>query len=232
MNKKIEYKEHKSFTIEDFQECKEVDDPNYFYFSGYASVFGNVDLGNDIIVKGAFEKTLKKFNNKKKLPLLWQHEMHKPIGVAEIFREDERGLYIKGKLPKKGFVLNEVLPQIEVGSVREMSIGFFTKDQEYQKDIRIIKEIDLYEASLVTIAMNPEAQVESFKSINNLENLSDIEYILKNKGFSNTEAKTLISKVKEFSQRDVENEKQRDVAIQTNNQIQEILDLIKSINIK
>jgi hypothetical protein len=80
--------------------------------------------------------------------------------------------------------------------------------------------------------MNPEARVESFKSINNLENLSDIEYILKNKGFSNTEAKTLISKVKEFSQRDVENEKQRDVAIKNNNQIQEILDLIKSINIK
>jgi len=89
-----------------------------------------------------------------------------------------------------------------------MSIGFFTRDAEMEKGVRLLKEIELFEVSLVTKAMNPQALVSGFKS---MESLKDIEQSLKEMGLSNTEAKTLISKVKEFSnQRDAEEKTQRD----------------------
>jgi hypothetical protein len=72
----------------------------------------------------------------------------------------------------------------------------------------LLKEIDLFEVSLVTKAMNSQALVTGFKSF---ETLRDIEQTLKDNGFSNTEAKTLISKIKEFSsQRDASEDNQRD----------------------
>ena len=100
---------------------------------------------------------------------------------------------------------------MKVGSIREMSIGFFTRDSEMDKGIRLIKEIELYEVSLVTKAMNPQALVSGFKS---MESIRDIEQSLKDMGLSNSEAKTLISKVKEFStQREVEEKNQREADI-------------------
>ena len=119
-------------------------------------------------------------------------------------REDSQGLYVKGRLPKADRdVYGKVIPQMKVGSIKEMSIGFFTKESDYKEGgIRVIKEIELFEISLVTKAMNPQALVSSFKS---MDSLKDVEQSLKEMGLSNTEAKTLISKVKEFSiQRDAE----------------------------
>jgi len=100
-----------------------------------------------------------------------------------------------------------------------------------EKGVRMLKEIELFEVSLVTKAMNPQALVSGFKS---MESLKDIEQSLKEMGLSNTEAKTLISKVKEFSnQRDAEEknqeEAQRDVEVK-----QQIIDDLNKyiINLK
>lgn len=188
-------------------EVKEInEDSEYFTFEGYASTFGNIDLGDDIIVRGAFSETLRKNSV---VPVLWQHQMSEPVGKSITLYEDDKGLYIKAILPKSDtLVSGRIIPQMKVGSIREMSIGFMTRDSEMEKGVRLLKEIELFEVSLVTKAMNPQALVSGFKS---MESLKDIEQSLKEMGLSNTEAKTLISKVKEFSnQRDAEEKKQEE----------------------
>lgn len=189
------------FEVKEFNE-----DSEYFTFEGYASTFGNIDLGDDIIVRGAFSNSLAKNST---VPVLWQHQMSEPVGKSITLYEDDKGLYIKAILPKEDtLVKGRIMPQMKIGSIKEMSIGFFTREAEMEKGVRMIKEIELFEVSLVTKAMNPQALVSGFKS---MESLKDIEQSLKEMGLSNTEAKTLISKVKEFSnQRDAEEKTHRD----------------------
>lgn len=200
---KIE-KEIKSFP---FEVKATAEENNIFTFEGYASTFGNIDYGNDIVIRGAFTNSLAK---KSQVPILWQHQMSEPVGRVTTIYEDDKGLYIKANLPKEDtLVSGRIIPQMKIGSIQEMSIGFFTKNYDMAKDgIRLLKEIDLFEVSLVTIAMNPQALVSGFKSF---ETVRDIEQTLKANGFSNNEAKTLISKIKEFSsQRDASQDNQRD----------------------
>lgn len=141
-------------------------DMDVYVFEGYASTFGNVDRGNDVVQSGAFEKCIKEYASKsQKMPVLWQHDMTEPIGVYIDMREDSRGLYVKGVLPKAdAFVRDRVMPQMRVGSVSSMSIGYVTKDYAYDGDIRNIKEAELLETSLVTIPMNTQAIVTNFKA--------------------------------------------------------------------
>ncbi len=68
-------------------------------FSGYASVFGLADLGNDVIEKGAFAKSLTS-RKSSGVRMLWQHDAAEPIGVWTDVREDARGLYVEGRLAK------------------------------------------------------------------------------------------------------------------------------------
>jgi HK97 family phage prohead protease len=152
-------KEIKTFPFE-VKQVKE--ENNIFTFEGYASTFGNVDLGDDIIVRGAFSNSLSKNSQ---VPILWQHQMTEPVGISIELYEDDKGLYIKGNLPKEDtLVSGRIIPQMKVGSIREMSIGYFTKVSDMEKGIRLLKEIELFEVSLVTKAMNPQATVSGFKS--------------------------------------------------------------------
>lgn len=146
-----------------FELKKVSDNEDNFTFTGYASTFGNVDLVGDIIEEGAFDRLIRA---QKPLKILWQHEMTMPIGLSSSFRVDEKGLFIEAKLPKSDtFVSGRVIPQINVGSIREMSIGFYVIDEAYTKTARILKDIDVVEVSLVTRPANPEAQVTNFKSV-------------------------------------------------------------------
>ncbi|EII48312.1 phage prohead protease, HK97-like family protein, partial [Escherichia coli 2.3916] len=68
-------------------------------FEGYGSVFGVKDSHDDVVVPGAFTTTLHKWSEKKALPaLLWQHRMDEPIGVYTEMKEDDVGLYVRGRL--------------------------------------------------------------------------------------------------------------------------------------
>lgn len=147
----------------------------FYSFEGYASTFGNIDLGNDIVQRGAFLESIEdlKKNSKpipntqfaKLMPVLWQHSWDEPIGSFVEMREDDRGLYVKGILPKSDdFVKGRVIPQMETGSISDMSIGFMIQEQTYDGEIRTIEKATLYETSLVTIPMNPKAHVTNFKS--------------------------------------------------------------------
>lgn len=173
-------------------------DEEYFYVKGHASIFGNIDYGNDIIAKGAFLNSLLKTPE---VPVLFNHDPDRAIGRSIKMLEDERGLYIEAKFPKSDADMkNKIIPQMKVGNFKEMSIGIMVKKSEYEKrenkTVRIIQDVELFEFSLVTKAMNPMAKVINFKSI---ESLKDVETILREKGnFSRNEAKSLIAKVKEF----------------------------------
>ena len=198
-------------------EIKTIDneDPDNFIFEGYASTFGNIDLGDDIVQLGAFQESLKL---NPQVPILWQHQMGEPIGISIELREDNKGLFVKATLPKNDTMVNgRVMPQMKVGSIREISIGFFIRESSFNNDtqIRTLEKIALFEISLVTKAMNPQATVNDFKSFKETEvkSLKDIETFLKEGGMSRSDVKTLISNVKEFSnQRDADEEevKQRD----------------------
>jgi len=156
------------FEVKEYSE-----DGEYYSFKGYASTFGNVDHGGDMVVSGAFKECLDKLSAKgKKLPVLWHHDMSLPLGVYDVMREDSKGLYVEGRMPKAdAMVRDRVMPQMKIGSVGSMSIGYFTQDYEWDKDIRRLKKIELFEVSLVSIPMNSEAIITEAKSAVPFQNL-------------------------------------------------------------
>jgi HK97 family phage prohead protease len=214
------------------------EDDKFFYVKSYISTY-DIDLGKDIVSKGAFTNSIaERTKNGKVIPALWQHDMFSPVGHAINITEDEKGIMVESRLPKAHWrVKEEIIPLMENGTLQEMSIGFSVKREEYDKEtnIRIIKEGNLFEYSFVTLAMNPKATIESFKSLENLKDERDIEKLLKQKGCSNTESKTMISVIKRILKssdlRDEVNEEsdtQRDVEEKNEESIDEEA-ILKSI---
>lgn len=185
----------------------EDENKDYGTFEGYGSVFGNKDLGNDVIEAGAFTKSLKR-KKPYQVKLLYQHKSDMPIGVFDEIREDEKGLYVKGRLALKTQAGQEAYELLKMGALDGLSIGFRVNPQEVSYDKRankrIIKEVDLMEVSLVTFPMNPKATVMSVKgeeiTIREWENGMRDAFSL-----SRSEAKVAAKAVTDaFSQRDVD----------------------------
>tara|TARA_R110000772_G_scaffold231460_1_gene342214 strand:- start:1836 stop:2669 length:834 start_codon:yes stop_codon:yes gene_type:complete len=136
-------------------------------FEGYASVFENTDLGNDVIKTGAFKKSLRK-RGYKGVKLLYQHKSDMPIGVFDSIKEDDNGLYVKGRLALKTTAGRDAYELLKMGALDAMSIGFRANPQEISYDKRSQKrnigEVDLLEISLVTFPMNPQALIRSVKA--------------------------------------------------------------------
>lgn len=157
-------------------EVKQItEDEEYFIFEGYASTFGNLDLGGDIVQPGAFRETIVDLMGAKqvgKLPVLWQHDSTMPLGTYTEFREDSYGLFVKGRLPKSDtFVSGRVIPQMKAESVRKMSIGYSTLESENSGSARLLQKLKLWEISLVTMPMNTMADVTGFKSNTHYQDL-------------------------------------------------------------
>ncbi len=127
---------------------------------GYASRFNEVDQGNDTVVKGAFSGSI----GRRKVKMLWQHNMAEPIGVWEAMSEDENGLYVKGRVLDEVAKGREALALVRAGAVDGLSIGYKAMDYSYDKDIRILKQVDLFEVSLVTFPMQETARIDAFKA--------------------------------------------------------------------
>ncbi len=183
------------------------EDKEYGVFEGYGSVFGNKDLGNDVIETGAFAKTLKR-KKPNQVKLLYQHKSDMPIGVFDEIREDEKGLYVKGRLALQTQAGKEAYELLKMGALDGLSIGFRVNPKEVSYDNRankrIIKEVELMEVSLVTFPMNPKATVMSVKgeeiTIREWENGMRDAFAL-----SRSEAKVAAKAVTDaFSQRDVD----------------------------
>lgn len=170
-------------------------------FSGYGSVFGVKDSYSDIVIKGAFEKSLLRWKDQGNLPaLLWQHKMDEPIGIYTKMEEDENGLYVEGRLLIEDDPLaKRAHSHLKAGSISGLSIGYALQDYEMndQKDAFILKEIDLWEVSLVTFPANDQARVETVKSSllsGEIPSPRDFEKALRDvMGLSQNQAKRLMS---------------------------------------
>jgi HK97 family phage prohead protease len=133
-------------------------------FSGYASLFGEVDLGRDAIERGAFAASLDK-RGAGGVRMLFQHDPAEVIGRWTVLREDERGLYVEGKLATDVERAREVLALMKAGALDGLSIGFrAVKTRADRKaGVRRILEADLWEISVVTFPMLPTARVSNVK---------------------------------------------------------------------
>lgn len=168
----------KSLEIKSFPfECKVDMDNNTF--EGYAAVFGNIDSYRDVIEPGAFKKTLQESSHRVKV--LWQHDPWTPIGKPISMSEDSKGLHVKAKISETN-VGKDALVLLRDGVINELSIGYDTVKEEYDKqnNIRKLKEIRLWEFSPVTWAANDLAVITDIKGIDNLEPL-----LTRVRGFSN-----------------------------------------------
>lgn len=141
-------------------------------FEGYASAFGNADSYNDIVVKGAFAKTIQE---SKRVKVLWQHDPHQPIGKPIAMSEDSKGLHVKAKISNTSLG-KDVVQLIKDGVIDELSIGFNTiKDEFDSKGARLIKEVKLWEFSPVTFAANEMAGISGIKSAHLAPNLDKLQ---------------------------------------------------------
>ncbi|MEB3702081.1 HK97 family phage prohead protease [Candidatus Bealeia paramacronuclearis] len=132
------------------------------FISGYASVFGVLDGHRDQVERGAFDKTLRSWKLMGRAPkMLWQHSPLKPIGVWTRLCEDARGLYVEGQLLLNVQQGREAYELIKHGALEGLSIGFRTiaASIDQGRKIRVLKDIDLLEVSLVTFASNTAARV-------------------------------------------------------------------------
>ncbi|SIQ13909.1 HK97 family phage prohead protease [Marinobacterium stanieri] len=184
-------------------------------FEGYGSVFGNKDSHDDIVVPGAFKASLDSWREKGRLPaLLWQHNMQEPIGVYTEMKEDEHGLYVKGRLLIDDDPLaKRAHAHMKAGSLGGLSIGYMIKDWEYasEKEAWLLKDIDLWEVSLVTFPSNEEARISNVKSAldrGETPRPSDVERTLREVGFSKAQAQAFMAKgYSGIAPRDAEQEK-------------------------
>lgn len=213
-------------------EIKAMEDDNII--EGYGAFFNNVDSHREKIQRGAFAKTIKE--NKNRIKYLWQHDMREPIGkILEIY-EDEKGLYLKAKISETD-TGKKAMQLVRDGILNEMSIGFETikDDYETQKNIRTLKEIKLYEVSLVTLASNPMAQVTAYKDFNDTieQNFDKLNMELKQ---GRVISKRNIQKIKEAITTlnslivDLEPSEDTPKAIDKSNEIEYILRKVREYN--
>lgn len=171
--------EHKSVAFK-------ADDIEGRTFKGYASTYDK-DLGGDIIVPGAFAKTLSE--RAVRVKVLWQHS--EPIGRPLMMREDDKGLYVEAQISKTRLG-DEALELMRDGVIDQMSIGYSVPQgkSEYNQDgNRVIKELKLYEFSAVTFPMNEAAIITGVKSLS----YKEIERVLREAGLSRSQAKAIAS---------------------------------------
>jgi len=128
---------------------------------GYASVFGARDQGGDVVETGAYAASLAALTAEgRRVKMLWQHDPAQPIGVWDEVREDGRGLWVKGRVLDSVAKGREAVALMEAGAIDGLSIGYRTK--RARKDDggrRLLTELELWEVSLVTFPMLPEARV-------------------------------------------------------------------------
>lgn len=130
---------------------------------GYASLFGKRDQGGDVVKPGAYGASLRALAGcKRRVKMLWQHDPAQPIGVWDEVREDGIGLYVKGRILTEVEKGREAAALLAAGAIDGLSIGYRTLRAEKDgKGQRLLSELELWEVSLVTFPMLPEARVSA-----------------------------------------------------------------------
>lgn len=181
---------------------KSVDDKEGI-IEGYGSVFNDKDSYGDITIKDAFTESLAKHKENGSMPLLlWQHNTDEPIGKWVDMSEDDKGLKVKGKLFKDNIrKATEAFYLLKEKAISGLSIGYSIVKEKYDNETKtnILEKINLHEVSLVSFPALPSATVTNVKALNTIR---DFENLLKNRGFSNKDAKIISSSSWEYINKD------------------------------
>ena len=131
--------------------------------AGHASLFGAADQGGDVVQKGAYAAALARLKREGVgVKMLWQHDPTRPIGVWDEVGEDERGLFVKGRLLLEVQAAREAHALLQAGAIDGLSIGYRTlRSEKGAGGRRLLHEIELWEVSLVTFPMLPQARVQA-----------------------------------------------------------------------
>jgi len=163
-------------------------------FEGYLAVFGEEDSYSDVVVRGAFKESLAKHKSNNRLPaLLWQHDSREPIGIFTDMIEDNKGLFVKAELfihdiPRA----KQAHKLLSTGGMSGMSIGYKVIESDVNASgVRLLKEVDLMEGSLVTFPAQDNARIVSVKDA--IGNIRDFENFLRDAGLSRKQAKALLA---------------------------------------
>lgn len=172
-------------------------------FSGYASVFGVLDSYNEIVAPGAFIESLAQTRAKSRsLPILWQHRTAEPIGdwKMESLKEDSHGLIGDGALWLEDAPYARIAHRgMSTRSITGLSIGYYVRDSAFDEKTRIrtLRQLDLVEISIVTTPANDDARVDMVKSKlahGGLPSLPEFEQLLREAGFSKTQAAVIANR--------------------------------------
>jgi uncharacterized protein len=130
-------------------------------FAGYASLFGRMDLSGDVVERGAFVRSLAE-RGPGGVRMLLEHDPKAPIGVWDVVEEDRFGLWVEGRL-SAGIDAARAARSMQGGALDGLSIGFRTRsaDEDRSARVRRLREIDLWEVSVVRTPMLPEARARA-----------------------------------------------------------------------
>lgn len=164
-------------------------------FEGYASLFGCTDLSGDVVRQGAFAASLAA-RGAAGVRMLYQHDPNLPIGVWTEIREDARGLFVRGQLSADVEKAREVLSLMRDGALDGLSIGFRTvsSSDDRATGSRLLLKVDLWEISVVTFPMLPDARIVKVKG-GALPSEREFErFLRRDAGFSRAQARAVVAK--------------------------------------
>lgn len=149
--------------------------------TGYFASFGNIDSDGDMIVPGAFTKTVKEngpSSAKQRILHLYQHDTTKPVSKPNILQEDQKGLFFESKIATTS-VGSDLLKMYEMGIITEHSIGFKTIKDQKREGYNEISEVKLWEGSSVTWGANSDTPVVGLKSLNKDTAIDKLDLFIK-----------------------------------------------------
>jgi uncharacterized protein len=129
-------------------------------FAGYAAIFDRPDRGGDVVRAGAFARSLKRGAGE--VPLLWQHNLARPVGRIEYLKEDRRGLRVIARL-SGGAAGREAAALLRDGAVAGLSFGYRVRTAKGEAP-RELEDVELIEVSLVSLPMQPKARVHAVEA--------------------------------------------------------------------
>ena len=135
---------------------------------GYGSYFDNKDSDQDIIRRGAYQKTIQE--NGSRVKYLYQHDMMQPLGKMDELYEDQKGLVFTASVPKTQLG-TDVIELMKAGVITENSVGIMPIVKDMMGDYREIREVKLYEISAVTMAANDQAKILDVKGMSNIDHV-------------------------------------------------------------
>lgn len=188
---------HKLLSL-DVADVKMAEEGDGYAFAGYASVFNGIDSYGDMIAPGAYRKTLK--GRERPVQLRWNH-FGPVIGKWLKMQEDERGLYVEGELTRGHSQAEDTRALMKHGAVSGLSIGYRVSASQQKDGYTLLKEIELFEISVVEEPADNAARISDVKAaIDAAQSWKEIEAILRDEGrFSRDAATKLAARCKSLA---------------------------------